>query len=363
MFWSAIGLHLREMSLSTLFDVLASTSSQIAEYAGTPAVRSFSGVGAELSALMHSAGISPLSWRSKLVLTGEDRQRWLNGMVTNNTRDLAIGHGNYSFLLNAQGRIQADLVAWNRGEFYLLETDAEQNAPIKDFFDRYIIMDDVEVEDISDKLATLGVIGPATRAVLERGGFPLPELAKGEVADLHWNDLGCSVARMPEERFQSYEIWCAPQNAKALWDACLEAGAAPVGTEALEAHRILHGVPRIGIDIRERDLPHETAQLHALHYAKGCYIGQEIVERIHSRGAVHRQLTGFEFEAAPAPVGSKVIVGEKEAGEITSAVSAPVEGRMRHLALGYMRREHAGPSGEVVVAGQTARISVLPFEV
>jgi folate-binding protein YgfZ len=352
-----------DMSLTTLFDVIAASSSQIADYAGTPSVRSFSSVEAELSALMHSTGISPLNWRAKLVLTGEDRQRWLNGMITNNTRDLAIGHGNYSFLLNAQGRIQADLTAWNRGEFYLLETDASQNGTIKDFFDRYIIMDDVEVEDISEKLASLGVIGPGARKALERAGFALPELAKGEVADLHWNDTGCTVAHMPEERFESYEIWCAPENAKVLWDAILGAGSAPVGTEALEAHRILHGIPRVGIDIRDRDLPQETAQLHALHHAKGCYIGQEIVERIHSRGAVHRQWTGFEFDAAPAPVGSKIVVGDKEVGEITSTASVPLDGRIRNIALGYSRREHAAPGSEVVAGGQTARVSALPFKV
>jgi folate-binding protein YgfZ len=351
------------MSLSTLFDAIAGPSSQVADYSGAPALRSFSSLEAELSALMHSAGISPLNWRAKLVLTGEDRQRWLNGMVTNNIRDLGLGRGNYSFLLNPQGRVQADLTVWNRGEFYLLETDASQSATIKDFFDRYIIMDDVEVEDISEKLVSLGVTGLAARAVLQRVGFTLPELPNGAIADIHWNGIGCSVAHMPEERFESYEIWCAPENAKMLWDAIVEAGSAPVGTDALETHRILHGVPRIGLDIRDRDLPQETAQLHALHHAKGCYIGQEIVERIHSRGAVHRQFTGFEFEAAPAPVGSKIVVGDKEVGEITSTAAVPIEGRIRNVALGYLRREHATAGGEVVAGGQTARVSVLPFKV
>ena len=351
----------RDMSLSALLDTFATSSAQTAEYAGAPAVRIFSNVETELSVLLRSAGVSALTWRSKLVLTGDDRQRWLNGMVTNNTRDLAIGHGNYSFLLNAQGRIQTDLTAWNRGEFYVAETDASQVTAIKEFFERYIIMDDVEVEDVSEKLAALGLIGPESRLVLERAGLLLPELATGAIADLHWNGIGCSVARMPEDRFESFEIWCAPENAKALWDGIVAAGAAPVGSDALEAHRILIGIPRIGIDIRDRELPQETAQLHALHHSKGCYIGQEIVERIHSRGAVHRQLTGFEFDGPPAPTGSKVMVGDKELGEVTSNVTVSFEGRTRNIALGYLHREHAVPGNEVVAGGKTARVSALPF--
>ncbi|HEX8924430.1 MAG TPA: hypothetical protein VF786_01490, partial [Terriglobales bacterium] len=246
------------MSLSNLLDSLSAASVSTADYAGAPAISAFSSPEAELSALMHSAGVCAMNWRAKLILTGEDRHRWLNGMVTNNTRDLAIGQGNYSFLLNAQGRIQADLTTWNRGEFYLVETDASQISSVKDIFDRYIIMDDVEVEDISEKLATLGLVGPASRSVLDRAGFVLPQVDRGQVADVHWKEIGCSVARMAEERFESYEIWCAPENAKALWDAVVESGAAPVGTDALEAHRILHGVPRYGLDIRDRDLPQET---------------------------------------------------------------------------------------------------------
>jgi aminomethyltransferase len=351
------------MSLSALLDALSVVSPQTGSYAGAPAVSAFTSLEAELSALMRSAGVSALSWRAKLVLTGEDRQRWLNGMVTNNIRDLVIGHGNYNFLLNAQGRIQADLTAWNRGEFYLVETDASQITAVREFFDRYIIMDDVEVADVSEKLATIGLIGPASRQVLQRAGFIMPELANGEVADLHWKEMGCSVAHMPEERFESYEIWCAPENAKPLWDAIVAAGAAPVGSDALETHRILHGVPRIGLDIRDRDLPQETAQMHALHHSKGCYIGQEIVERIHSRGAVHRQLTGFEFDSEPAACGSKILVGGKEVGEITSSAAIPIEGRTRSVALGNLRLEHAAPGTEVVAGGQPARVTMLPFKV
>jgi len=113
------------------------------EYAGAETVLRFGSVAEELDALRHGCGVFDLGWRGKLVVSGEDRVRWLNGMVTNNTRDLPQDFGNYSFVLNAQGRIQGDLLAFQRGEFYVLESDASQIAALREFFSRFIIMDDV----------------------------------------------------------------------------------------------------------------------------------------------------------------------------------------------------------------------------
>ncbi len=113
----------------------------------------FGDTATEFRALLEGCALLDMSWQAKLVLAGEDRVRWLNGMVTNNVRDLALGHGVYSFVLSAQGRIQGDLVAYNRGDYLLVTTDREQAPTIAEIFDRYIIMDDVEVADISDKLA------------------------------------------------------------------------------------------------------------------------------------------------------------------------------------------------------------------
>ena len=134
-----------------------------------------------------------------------------------------------------------------------------------------------------------------------------------------------------------------------------------MGPEAQEVHRIALGIPRYGQDIRERDLPQETEQTRALHFSKGCYIGQEIVERIRSRGSVHRKFTGFLVDGPlPAP-GTKIQLDGKDLGEITSAASLPVEGGERRVALGYIRREAATP-GKVLQAGDaTAIVAELPF--
>jgi folate-binding protein YgfZ len=125
-------------------------------------------------------------------------------------------------------------------------------------------------------------------------------------------------------------------------------------------NRVVSGIPQLGVDIRERDLPQETEQARALNFNKGCYVGQEIVERIRSRGAVHRKFTGFVADAAVAP-GSKIVAGEKEVGEITSATSAMLGGSERHVALGYIRREAGTPGREVSIGGIRAAVIAGPL--
>jgi len=304
------------------------------------------------------------------VLTGEDRVRWLNGVVSNNTRDLPLNHGNYSFLLNAQGRIQGDLTAYHRGEFYLVESDARQVARIREFFERYIIMDDVEVTDISEKLATLAVVGPKAQEVLAAAGLAVPELAPYEVHDFTWRQVGLTAVR--SSPISGFELWMHPDNAALVWEMLAGAGATPAGTQAWEWLRIAMGIPLYGADIGERELPQETGRTDALHFAKGCYIGQEIVERIRSRGNVHRAFAGFRVQGAEPAPGAKLWSGAKEAGEITSAASVPAGTANVTLALGYVRTEMVAaksalrivPAGSTATAGDTestAQIEALPF--
>ncbi len=350
-------------SLLEKFGVQAVTG----EYAGAETVLRFSSPAKELNALRHSCGVFDRGWRGKLVVRGEDRVRWLNGMVTNNTRDLALDFGNYNFVLNAQGRIQGDLLAFQRGEFYVLETEAAQVATLREFLDRYIIMDDVELGDISGGLTSIGVGGPEAVAVLESIGIDAAQAKPGQVLDGSWNGMGYSVVRDPVAVRNWYELWLASDNVEAFWNGLVKAGAVPTGAEALEWQRILLGLPRVGVDTGERELAQETGQEYALHHSKGCYIGQEIVERIHSRGAVHRLFSGMIVEGRAPERGSKVKSGEKDVGEITSSADLVVDGIERGVALGYVRREAAAKStaedeAKLMADGKVVTITALPME-
>jgi folate-binding protein YgfZ len=306
---------------------------------------------AEFQALLSSCGVYDLSSRAKISVIGGDRVRWLNGMVTNNVRDLAQNHGVYGFLLNAQGRIQGDLYVYNLGDSLMVDTNGTQRESVLAHFDKYIISDDVEVADVSGNTAAIGVSGPNAKTVLGKAGIEMPELSPLELCAPQCNcDCGCAqctVVRADGSTGEAYEIWLAPDKVqvKATWDALLAAGAVAVGSEAVELRRINFGVPRFGVDIQERVLPQETGQARALNFTKGCYLGQEIVERIRSQGAVHRQFTAFAVDGPLPEAGAKILPGEnpeeKPVGEITSSAILPFAGGDRPVALGYLRRQAA----------------------
>lgn len=318
-------------------------------------------VRAELKALLKDCGVYALNFRAKILLTGADRTRWLNGMITNNIRDLPVGQGVYAFVLNPQGRILGDLYAYNRGDSLSLDTDQSQLEKLLALFRRYIIMDKVEISDTSDRTVVIGVAGPKAGATLRSIGLDFPKLEPLRLADLTWRNLGITVVRGDTPNIESYEIWASPEDALSLRDALEKSGATPVGTAALNFLRIAEGIPQYGQDIRERDLPQETGQDRALNFTKGCYIGQEIVERIRSRGNVHRKFTGFTIEGPlPAP-GTKIQLEGKDAGEITSSASLPISDRQYHVALGYIRREFGAPGKQFEIESTKLTLSNLPF--
>ncbi|MFZ0310751.1 MAG: glycine cleavage T C-terminal barrel domain-containing protein [Candidatus Sulfotelmatobacter sp.] len=358
------------MATTPLQDALrgqsANQSVRESENRGATTAALFSNVHEEFSALLNGCGVYDLGLRARISLTGSDRVRWLNGMVTNNIRDLAAGSGVYAFLLNPQGRILGDMSVYNPGEALMVETDRSQVEKIIATFDHYIIMDDVEVTNVSEQETALGLAGPKSRAILNAAGIEVPELKPMRMitpkCDCDCGCVECTVVRGEDAQRQSYEIWLAPKDVYKTWNALLAAGATAVGSEALEMQRIAAGIPLYGVDIRERDLPQETEQMRALNFNKGCYVGQEIVERIRSRGNVHRKFTGFLLEGAAAiSTGEKIVSGEKEVGEVTSVAVLRTPSGERTLALGYIRREVGVPGHEVTISALKATVIQLPL--
>lgn len=321
----------------------------------------FGDVRAEFGALVSACGVYDMSGRAKIAVTGGDRVRWLNGMVTNNIRDLAAGHGVYAFLLNPQGHILGDLYAYNRGDSLSIDTAQSEAQKLLTTFDHYIIMDDVEVANISEGHTVLGIAGPTARAVLHASGIELPALEALQFVDLKWRNMDLTIVRGDNASVESYEVWLTPDQVPTLWDALTKSGATPAGTAALELLRIACGIPRYAQDIRERDLPQETEQQRALHFSKGCYIGQEIVERIRSRGNVHRKFAGFEVQGPLPALGAKIQADGRDVGELTSVTSLPAPNGERPVALGYIRREFATPDKQVQADSTQLAVAALPF--
>jgi len=299
----------------------------------------------ELDQIRENAAFAPLNDRAFLRITGSDATRWLNGMVTNSIQSLAPGEGNYNFLLNAQGRIQGDCTIYRDGDEFLLETSANQIEAIQSHLDHFIIMDDVELSPEYTEKQGLLLLGPKTSTILPMLGLPtLDPLRLVHAPSTHGSVLRLTPSAGSVPR---YELWAEAAAIASLRDALLAAGATEVSATALEHLRLLEATPRFGQDIRDRDLPQETAQTHALHFSKGCYLGQEIVERIRSRGQVHRTFTAFRLTPNSESTGSEALptlptpleANGKTVGELTSAVLIPLPEGPTLFALGYVRRE------------------------
>jgi folate-binding protein YgfZ len=273
-------------------------------------------------------------------------------MVTNMVNDLAPNAGAWNLVLNAQGRIQGDLYVWREGGGPLLQRQApagedhglelqiaaDQFERLMAHLQRFIIMDDVELAELSGESA-LGLTGPACDEVLER--LSLPTLSAPLTATrLEWNGLELRLMRGYGVLAPHYELWAPDAQIGKLWKYLRTAGATPVGSASLDAFRIVEGIPAYGVDMAERDLPQETSQMRALHFNKGCYLGQEIVERIRSRGSVHRHLRQLEL-VGPAPAAGTELAWENgmAAGQITSAAELPLATGSRVFALGTIREE------------------------
>lgn len=297
----------------------------------------------ELATLREAAGFARITDRAFLRVTGSDAARWLNGMVTNAIQTLTPGEGCYNFLLNAQGRIQGDGTVYRESSAdpaeFLLVTSGSQVDAIQQHLDRFIIMDDVELTSSHGDESGLLLLGKEAPAVLGSLGLPALDPLRLVHADtehgpvLLFTPAAGSVPR--------YELRAPAATIEGLRKALT---IPEVSANTLELLRLLEGTPIFGQDIRNtetaHDLPQETAQAHALHFAKGCYLGQEIVERIRSRGQVHRQFMAFRLtgelpERLPAPLEA----AGKPAGEITSAAIVPLPEGATLVALGYARRE------------------------
>ena len=317
---------------------------RIAPYRGAITPIQFSSPDKELAALTASAGIYDLGYSAFLRITGSDRLRWLNGMVTNTVQSLEENHWNYSFLLNAQGRILGDATIYRMSDHILLETDLSQIARLTAHLDHFIIMDDVELHELDASTTSIGIAGPRSEEILGNLGLARPE--EGSFIAAKLNDADVTLIHSYSPGIRRFELWLQLASLPETWATLIAAGATPCGSAATEALRILTATPLYGVDIQERHLAQETAQSRALNFSKGCYLGQEIVERIRSRATIHRVLHQFSLSGAPPVLeaGQTLELNAEQAqrnpvGELTSFAHYKLPAFTGTLALGFVRTE------------------------
>ncbi len=312
-----------------------------AVYRGVMTPRELDVPTSEIEALASSAAVHDLGWLRRIRVRGADRFRWLSGMVTNDVNGLPPNTGAWNLVLNSQGRIQGDLTVWRDGDNLKLNIAVDQLDRLLTHLDRFIIMDDVEL-GVREGETALGLTGPKAGEVLSRLGLKAPPGIMTHTS-VEFNGMSLRIRRSYGALAEHYEIWSPIPTVHKLWKFLLTGGATAVGSAAVEAFRVAEGIPLYGVDIVERDLPQETypatAQPRAIHFSKGCYLGQEIVERIRSRGNVHRHLRQLELDGPlPAP-GAELALNGAPAGHITSAAELPLRSGTRRFALAMLRAE------------------------
>lgn len=340
---------------------------------GAEIVGDYGAVLAEHQALREIVGVLDLSFRSRVCLTGADRARFLHGQVTNDVKKLRVGEGCYAALTTAKGKMQSDLNIFCLPEELLLDFEPGLTTTVTQRLEKYIVADDVQVVDVAPHYGLLSAQGPQAEATL-RALALFPELPKLALDSIKISDplLGeiylMRHARLNSDGFDLFTPLAAlGAVADKLIAAAKSVGGRASGWDAFEIARIEAGIPRFGADMDETHLASECGiEARAISYQKGCYIGQEVLNRIHSIGHVNRELRGLRLQpgatALPAP-GEKLFYSGREVGQLTSVTMSP--GLQCGIALGYVRREASADGTELIVRdGEPelrATVSALPF--
>ena len=326
-----------------------------------------------------SVALIDKNYRAYFTFSGPDRVRYLNAILTNNIKDLASGQGVVSLLLNAQGRILAEIETFAEAEKILCVSYLMVRERLAEVLEKYIIMDDVTFSDDAEKFGTLAVEGPrAPEVVKELTGVDLksmPELGwagvkvssqttEGPPVDnASSNNSERAIPCRMVRRFAGAEFTLERDKLEPLWDVLLQStrrhGGGPMGYQALSAQRLVQRVPWFGYDFGEKQIPHE-AGLESSHisYTKGCYTGQEIVERVRSRGQVNRRRVELSFSGEGVPEsGAELTVDGKAVGYVTRAARSWFPPGV--LGMGYLSKEHR--SVGTVVQWSGGRAAVVEF--
>ena len=343
---------------------------RFAELNGAEVVADYGDALAEHAALRESAGVMDLSFRSRLCLVGADRARFLHGQVTNDVKKLRVGEGCYAAITTAKGKMESDLNIFALADELLLDFEPGLTEKISARLEKFIVADDVQIVAAAPHYGLLSVQGPKAEAVVRAIGLftevPGKPLASLKISDTMLGEIYLvNNSRLGGIGFDLF----VPNNslgavADKLIAAAKSVGGRAVGWTAFETARIEAGVPRFGADMDETSIPLECGiESRAIVYNKGCYLGQEVINRIHSVGHVNRELRGLRLpdDLKSLPVrGEKLFSGGKEVGQITSAVKSLLAG---NIALGYVRREvnSIGSELQLGVAGGVVRIVELPF--
>jgi len=320
----------------------------------------------EYRTLRESVGLLDKNYRAYLKFTGPDRVRYLNAILTNDIKSLKEDHGTISLFLNPQGHIQAEIETHALADKLFCVSYAMIRERLIPALDRYIIMDDVTLTDRTAEVTTLALEGPkAADAIAELTGVKLGAMDELESREISVSGMECRLVRRTPGKEPSGEFLSHRKDARELWQMLLKAakseGGGAAGYKAVNSVRLEQGIPWFGYDFGEKQIPHEAGlQDSHISYTKGCYTGQEIVERVRSRGQVNRMRVSLRFEGSDAPAPNAPLLSEsKEVGYVTRMGFSPAVNAF--IGMGYVRRESAVSGTRLTLRGGSATVALVPI--
>jgi folate-binding protein YgfZ len=350
-------------------DVVSPSSNPAMEIAGREIVLSFGDVRSEYAALRSGAIAVDRSHRGRIRFFGEKAGESLTGLVTNDVLGIAGGHGQYGAALSAKGRIVADVRIFASPGAYLVDTPPRAWPGLLSMIKKYVNPRISGYRDESHALRDLGIFGVESRRIVASISGVQPESLATLPAYAHVaatvDGAAITIVRSPDIAVEGYEVLVPFEHFTRLWDAAVDAGATPAGLGAWEIARVEAGRAEWGIDIDDSTIPQEANfdDFDAISYTKGCYIGQEVVARVHFRGHVNRHLRGLRSPSAEGPPTGAQLIDDSgnHVGDVRSAVSSP---RLGGIAIAMVRREIVpGSSLNAKWEGGEQRVDVtlLPF--
>jgi tRNA-modifying protein YgfZ len=312
---------------------------------------------ADYASLRERAGIGSIGSRRQIAVAGGERASYLQGLLTNDIQGLVAGSGCYSAWLTPHGRMLTDMHVLESGDLMLLDLPADQAGPALERLDQFLFGEDVQLALLDDGLTGVWLHGPAADAMLMKVFSGLDGISawpsyRSVKTSLQGEPV--VVARIDQLGVPGFVVYLSPTLAPPLEAALREAGAAPVGQEAIEVLRIEARYPLFGVDMTDDTIPLEAGiEARAISFSKGCYVGQEVIIRVLHRGhgRVARRLVGLQVEGAPPAAGDRVFAADREIGFVTSAAESP---RLGAIALGYLHRDFVDPGTTVRVRSNSS---------
>jgi glycine cleavage system T protein len=339
---------------------------------GWEMARSYGNPVHEHQTVRKQAGLIDQSHHGKLRLKGKDRIDFLHGMVTNDIKKLTPGTGLYAVFTNDKAKMLSDARIYCLPDALWVDLEPEVTDKIHKHLDKYTLVSDVTIENLTDAFGLLSIYGPSSHALMTQMIGSEPSTKEHSTMTFSLDGVPILSARNEITGEPGYDLYVPIDRIIPTWNLLIQIGGPyglrPVGLDALNSLRIEAGIPRYGIDMNESNFPMEAGlEKRAISYTKGCYIGQETIARADAQGRMNKRLMGLELTSKSAPTSGQAILAppassgtqERVVGTVTSGIESPTLGNV--IAMGYLHRDFAEPGSTVVVAGRPAKVVSLPF--